>query len=184
MVAETLETLGVPHLIGGSLASAIHGEARTTQDADLVANLRPEHVVPFARALENRFDIDVEQIRRAIRENGSFNIFHREMIFTVDVYVPAANPLDRAQMERRRREKILDDPDRWAYIPSAEDTILQELRWYRIGGDISDRQWRDVLGVMKVQENTIDRTYLRRMAAVAGISDLLARAMSDAGMQA
>jgi hypothetical protein len=77
---------------------------------------------------------------------------------------------------------IATDPDRTAYVATAEDTILAKLEWYRLGGDVSERQWCDVLGVMKVQADRLDLAYLRQWAAQLNISDLLERAIKEAGL--
>jgi hypothetical protein len=87
-VTDALETLGVPYVIGGSLASAVHGVVRATMDADLVADLRPEHTEPLARALGDAFYVDVEAIRDAIHRRSSFNVIHLETMFKVDIFVP------------------------------------------------------------------------------------------------
>ena len=60
--------------------------------------------------------------------------------------------------------------------------MIHKLRWYRMGGGVSDRQWRDVLGVLKVGAGALDRGYLNRVAGDLGLADLLARALSEAGM--
>jgi len=62
-----------------------------------------------------------------------------------------------------------------------EDILLRKLRWYRLGNEISDRQWRDILGIVLTQEGRMDDPYLERGAQVLGVSDLLARALSEAG---
>jgi len=181
LVIEALEALDVPYLIGGSLASAVHGMARSTADADLVADLRPEHAEPLAQALSEAFYADVEAIGDAIRQRSSFNVIHLETMFKVDVFVHRQRPFDQAQFERRAAQVVASDPERTADVASAEDTVLTKLEWYRMGGGVSDRQWRDVLGVLEVQGERLDLTYLRRWAPALGVADLLEQALVQAG---
>ena len=91
-VTGILETLGVPYLIGGSLASTLHGMVRTTQDSDIVAEMRMEHLKPFVAALQDEFYIDDEMITEAIRRHSSFNIIHRETMFKVDIFISRMLP--------------------------------------------------------------------------------------------
>ena len=181
LVIDALDALGVPYLIGGSLASAVHGVLRATLDTDLVADLRLEHAEPLARALGGTFYVDAESIREAVLHQRSFNVIHLETMFKVDVFVVKKRPFHHSQMERRMAQVIATDPDRTAYVATAEDTILAKLEWYRAGGDVSERQWRDVLGVMKVQADRLDLAYLRKWAAQLDVSDLLERAIKEAG---
>ena len=144
-VTATLEKLGVRYLIGGSLASTVHGMVRTTQDSDIVAEMRPEHVEAFVRALENEFYIDEESITSAVAQHTSFNIIHRESMFKVDVFVPVLRPFVREQLSRARKQIFAVEPQVEALVATAEDTLLAKLEWYRMSGEVPERQWRDVL---------------------------------------
>ena len=180
LVADALEALDVPYAIGGSFASALHGVMRATMDADMVADLRLEHVAPFAQALGEAFYADAEMMRDAIRQHGSFNLIHLDTMFKVDVFAARPRDFDRAQLARRQLHLLSEDPERRAYVASAEDTVLSKLEWYRLAGESSDRQWRDVLGVLKVQGEHLDFEYMRRMAASLSVADLLSRALEEA----
>jgi hypothetical protein len=178
-VAEALEALGAPYAIGGSFASALHGVMRATMDADLVADLRPEQVEPLAAALGAAFYADVDMMRNAVLQHRSFNLIHLETMFKVDVFVARPRAFDRAQLARRQLQVLSQDPERHAYVASAEDIVLAKLEWYRLGGETSERQWRDVLGVLKVQGDRLDREYLVGMAAELGVTDLLYRTFEE-----
>ena len=97
-VTEILEKLGIVYLIGGSLASTLYGMVRSTQDSDIIADMRPEHIQPFATALQNEFFIDEEMIAESVERNSSFNIIHRETMFKVDVFIPRPRPFHESQL--------------------------------------------------------------------------------------
>ncbi len=181
-VTETLERLGVPYLVGGSLASSLHGTPRATQDVDLVAELRLQHVPALVAALEETFYVDHEMIRDAIRRRSSFNVIHLETMFKVDVFILKDDLASRQEMERRQVYRVLDNPPRDLVIASAEDIILQKLYRYQLGAGVSDRQWNDVLGVMKTQGGQLDMPYLTRTAALLNVEDLFQQACRDAGL--
>jgi hypothetical protein len=176
-VTGLLEQLGVPYVIGGSLASTLYGMVRTTQDSDVIAEMRSEHIQPFMAALQNEFFIDEEMIADAVQRNSSFNIIHRDTMFKVDVFIPNPGPFQGSQFARAQRQTFDLEPEVSANFASAEDTILSKLKWYRMGGEVSDRQWRDVLGVLKTREGELDLDYLRKWANELNVKDLLERAL-------
>jgi len=178
-VTAVLEELRVPYFIGGSVASTLYGMVRTTQDSDLIADLRPGHIRPLVLALEGEFYIDADLIADAVARRASFNIIHRESMFKVDVFIPPPDSFTKKQFTRARREILSVNPEVRAYVTTAEDVLLAKLDWFRQGGESSDRQWRDVLGVLKVQSGALDLDYLRDTAKELGLEDLLKRAMSE-----
>jgi hypothetical protein len=83
-------------------------------------------------------------------------------------------------MERRVRQPLSTESDRQAYFSSAEDSVLSKLEWYRLGGEVSDRQWRDILGIIKTQGERLDLAYLRHWAAVLNVTGLLEKVLREA----
>lgn len=140
-VIDTLETLGVRYFVTGSIASSAHGVARASVDADIVAELRPQHAPPLVSALQEAFYVPEARIRDAITRRGSFNVIHLETMLKVDVFVTKGRPFDVRAHERARPERLAKDEERRAWLASAEDTVLAKLEWYRRGGEVSERQW-------------------------------------------
>ena len=178
-VAAALERCGVRYLVGGSLASSVSGEPRATMDVDLVVALTQADVEPFLAHLGEGFYADEETLRSAIRARSSVNLIHRESSTKVDLFILGGTPVDDEQMERRVRLQVASAPDSFLYVYAAEDILLQKLRGYRLGNEVSDRQWRDILGIIGVQGRRLDLSYLRRGALTLGVTDLLDRALGE-----
>ena len=155
---------------------------RSTLDVDIVADMRLEHIQPLVAALSPEFYADDEMMMDAIERHSSFNLIHYETSFKVDVFIPKPRPFDQMQLERRALAAITTDPERSLYVTSPEDVILSKLEWYRMGGEVSDRQWRDILGVLKTKAGGIDLDYLRQWAKELKVSDLLERALTESAI--
>jgi len=173
-VTSVFDELGIAHTIGGSIASSMAGEPRSTIDIDIVAAIEDRHVSALVTALVGEFYVDAEAMRRAVRDRASTNLIHQDTSIKVDLFVAGGTPLDALQLSRRMPVQV---GGRVIYVHPPEDILLQKLRWYRKGGEVSDRQWRDILGIVRVQDSRLDRDYLAQHAPSLGVSDLLERAL-------
>jgi hypothetical protein len=176
-VSQLLAQLGIVHTIGGSLAASFAGEPRATLDIDLVAALEDFHVDPLVAALSPDFYIDETALRRALRERTSTNLIHHATQLKIDLFVAGGTPLDTQQLARRRAVDV--GGGRILPVHPPEDILLQKLRWYQMGGRSSDRQWRDIRGIIRVQGRRLDRAYLHEQAPALGIEALLTEALTE-----
>jgi hypothetical protein len=180
IVTRALEDLGVAHAVVGSLASSLHGIPRSTNDVDIVAALGPQHAQPLTAVLQDAFYVDEDMIRDAVARRAEFNVIHLGTMFKVDIFIPASDPVSRAQIGRATVITVDADPALTLRVASAEDTVVQKLLWYRGGGEASERQWLDTLGVLSVQGDDLDLDYLKQSTDAVGVRDLLDRALAEA----
>ncbi len=181
-VVKVFEQLGIPYHIGGSLASSAFGIARSTLDVDIVADIRADQVSDIAENLREEFYVDSDMIVSAIQNQSSFNLIHLETLFKVDIFPVKHNLFDRQAFSRRLQKAFSEDPSRQLFFATPEDTILHKLAWYKAGEEISDGQWNDVQGVLKVQGDQLDMAYLNRWAKELSVSELLKKAIDEAGI--
>ncbi len=176
-VLAALRDLGVRHFVGGSIASSSHGVPRSSIDADVVAELLPRHAAPLVAALREAYYVSEERVRDATLRRGSFNAIHLATMVKVDVFVSRDRPFDRRAFERVHTSTPEGGPS--FPVSSPEDTVLAKLEWFRRGGEVSERQWTDVIGVLRAGL-AADEGHLRQGAAELGVSDLLVRALEEA----
>jgi hypothetical protein len=180
-VADAFDALGVRFYVGGSVASSAHGVARASLDADVIADLEPQHVDPLVTALGDAYYVPLGRLRSAVTGRTSCNVIHIDTMFKIDIFVSKNRPFDRSAESRAKSETLGDVSTREFPVSSPEDVVLAKLEWFRKGGETSERQWWDVLGVLKVTPG-IDRAYLERWAAELGLTDVLRRALTEAGV--
>ncbi len=175
-VLGALDAAGAQHMIVGSFASTLHGEPRTTQDIDIVVRLDAEQLERFLAAFaETEWYVDHETARNALARHSMFNLVDFATGWKVDVIAEKPDTYSRAAFDRRIETEFLGTP---ACVATAEDTILSKLLWARLGS--SDRQIRDVVGVLAVAGDALDRDYLDRWATQLALGDLLERAERSA----
>lgn len=176
-----LERLQIPFAVGGSYASGARGVPRQTNDIDVLAALSESQRETFIKAIEADFEVTLEDVRMALDGHDpmrSFQLFHREELFKVDVFLGRFPDLASAELARAARIELL--PGIWAPCLSPEDIVIEKLLWYELGNRVSDRQWNDLVGVIEVQGQEFDRAYVRDWGAKLGISELVEEAFGEA----
>ncbi len=180
-IAEVLDDLEVRWFLGGSLASSIHGIPRATLDADIVADLRAPLVSAFLRALGKDWYMEEQSVRDAITNRSCFNLIHLGSAMKVDIFVPKLRRFEGGQFSRALRIPVAEGSTIKIPVCSAEDIVLAKLEWYRAGGELSDRQWGDILSVLRVNAKNLDFEGMRERAIELAVSDLLASALTQVG---
>lgn len=174
-----LEELGLAYHVGGSCASSIHGLPRQTQDIDMVVDMDLAVVPALIAKLERDFYLDPELLRDAVTSRASFNAVHYDSALKIDVFVRGIGAFDVEEFVRSQPVVVQGSPERHVVVKTAEDTVLRKLQGYRMGGEASERQWADVIGILRVQHGTLDSMYLERWSTDLGVDDLLRKAMQS-----
>ncbi len=179
-IARVFDDLGISYVVGGSLASSIYGIPRATQDVDLVAAIQHAHIDGIVGMLADDFYVDGDMIREALGRRASFNVIHLETMFKADIFVFRGDAWSREEMARARTERFeMSEGVVEVRFASPEDTLLHKLIWYKLGNEISDRQWQDIIGVLRVQGDDLDTAYLDRWAPLLDVRLLLMRAREE-----
>jgi len=178
-IANSLTRIGVSYVIGGSFASSVHGEPRSTNDVDVVADLRQSDADAFIAAIGPEYYVSRAAVVDAIRDGAAFNVIHTPTAVKVDIFVVGADGFDRERLKSRMPVAFASESDSVTlFVDTAENTILRKLEWFRRGGESSERQWRDVVGIMEAQAGRLDRVHLRDWAARLEVADLMDRLLN------
>lgn len=178
-VTAIFDAHDVPWVLGGSLASSHYGEPRTTTDADVAIVARGESLVSLLEELRERFYVPESALSMISLEGGSFNVVDSSRGVKADIFVLGDGVLDQRQIARRVHATIPGMPGA-CWITAPEDVVLRKLSWWRDTGG-SDRQWRDLVEVLRSVGRRMDLEYLGATAKEVGFEDELARALREAG---
>jgi hypothetical protein len=164
-IKALLEDAKIPYMIVGSFASTVHGEPRTTHDLDIVIDPSPPALDHFLAHIDmDAFYVDPDTARDALRRRAMFNIIDMRSAWKVDLVMRKDRPFSREELARRTEQEILG-----IVVPtaSAEDTIVAKLEWAKQG--VSERQISDVVGILRVRGESIDRAYVVRWVEALGL---------------
>ena len=175
-VISFFEASDIEYFVGGSVASTIHGEPRFTQGVDIVVRLKAHHIAEMQRSLGEDFYSSDVALNEAVRGRSCANLIHTQTGFKIDLMVSRDRPFEDSRFQRKQP---IQDEGGTFWVATAEDTILVKLEWYRDGGEVSERQWRDVQTVLMTQES-LDHAYLEKWATALGVTGLLEKALLDA----
>ena len=164
---------GIDYFITGSFASSVHGEFRATNDIDIVAVLDPERLESLLHELSATFLTDLDQARQALVHGGSFNLIHLSTYLRVDVF-PCVSAFNHEAL-RNAVTITLPGASETLRVASLDDIILSKLWWFRLGGETSETQQRDVRRLVELNRAQLDTAYLTRWARVLLVEDLLKR---------
>jgi len=176
---KVLDRLGISYYVGGSIASSTYGAFRATRDIDMELNLNPTHIDELVHSLKNEYYIDRDMILDAIKHKISFNLIHLKTMLKIDVFLLKERAFDQEAFRRKKENKIEESDRLTVFCLSPEDIILHKLEWYKEGNFVSERQWQDVAGVLKVQGDQLDKNYMKKWAKEIGVLDLLEKALQE-----
>lgn len=181
LAGAALEDAGIRYFLGGSLASSMQGDPRSTNDIDFVVDMTARQVAHLATALGAEFSVDEIGLRTASAIGQSTNVFYLPLFMKVDLIPRGHTPFDDAEFERRKAITVRGD-GATLWVKSPEDSVLRKLWWYVQGRSVSERQWRDVVAILRVGGGTLEDEYLAQWATQLGVEELLGRARAEASL--
>ena len=177
-LTDMLDKLGIIYAVGGSMASSVYGQVRFTQDADITVEPFYQKIDKLIELLKDSFYISRSAVISALQEHASFNIIHLKSAFKIDIFIRKERDFDRQVLARRKKIRLSELHSPFDVI-SPEDILLFKLEWFRDGGQVSERQWNDIIGIIRIQAQNLDREYLMIWAGRLGLSELLLKALGS-----
>lgn len=176
-VKRALDAAGIPHMLTGSLASSTHGSPRTTQDVDIV-------IAPTRESLERLLEefphddcyVSREAAQQALDSEGKFNVIDMTAGWKIGFIVRRSRPFSETEFGRRHEAEVLGST---MFVASAEDVVVSKLEWAKRGE--SERQLRDVAGILRTQGESLDRAYVERWVVPLALEQQWQRAREIAG---
>jgi hypothetical protein len=179
LLHDLFESIQVDYFITGGAAAILYGEPRTTRDLDVVIAIQPDRLDEAIACLERSgfYVAGIEDVK-----TGHLNVLqviHTDTIARADLMLSENTPFDLMQLERRQAISI--EEGSILYYASPKDVVLSKLQWRQQSQ--SEKQWRDILGILKVQLELLERDYLQDWATRLGVISELRIGSLEAGEQ-
>jgi hypothetical protein len=178
-VATAIESVGGAYFVGGSVASSLQGDPRSTNDIDIVVSLAANKVDSLAMALGPDFEVDREMLRQALLAGTSANAFFLPVLTKIDFFGVGRSEFDESEFARRC-PVVVGEAGESLVVKTPEDSVLRKLLWFREGGSVSDKQWRDIAAILRVSRAALDVAYMTTWAQRLGVATELTRAEGEA----
>ncbi|MCX7397827.1 MAG: hypothetical protein NT138_09160 [Planctomycetales bacterium] len=167
--ADALKTLGIPYFVTGSQATIVYGEPRFTNDVDIVIDLRVNQIPEFLQSFEREdFYLSESAVRSAVERRGMFNLIDSTTGGKIDFVVAKNSDFERSRFTRVRTLEF--STTELVIFASPEDVILKKMQWFT--KDHSDRHVRDILGVLRIQKDSIDLPYIESWLEKLGVTNV------------
>ena len=177
-LVAALDHADISYMVVGSFASNLYGTGRGTQDIDVVVSANADQIRTSLNGLsKNQYYFDVDAALEACRRKSMFNILDMERGWKIDIIFQKSGAFHQQAFSRRRAAQI-EGVDVFALTP--EDVIISKLEWAKMGASL--RQIEDVAGVLKVQQNSLDRSYVEKWITKLELTSEWARARQAAGL--
>jgi hypothetical protein len=165
-VLEALKLAKTPFMITGALASNHYGVERSTKDADIVLETALGDFPNFIRELGQELMIDPQVTFETITGSYRHIVELRGTPFKIELFLLGKDPHHQERFARRRTVRLSGlGAETW--IPTAEDVIIQKVRWGRL------KDLDDALNVLAVQGDKLDFAYIERWCRVHGTLERL-----------
>jgi hypothetical protein len=174
--------------LGGSIASSLHGMQQMAQDIDLVVNLHLQNLPSLLPLLKQHYAFDDDAFQEAIFQRTACSLIHLDTLMKVDLIMAKQGAFETA-LHPRIASYSLDERSPSLRLASAVEMILVKLRRYsqdllsRTDGMRDDAEWNDIVGMLKIQEPTLERDFLEEWARNLKIVEMLRQALVDAGAE-
>jgi len=172
---DLLNEADVPYMMVGSFSSNAYGEPRATKDADFVVDLDPEIRQQIIAQLPDAFEIDQQASFETVTGHTRQILKVPSIPFEIELFDISNEPFDQSRFQRRQKTSLEGHA---VWLPTAEDVVVQKLRWAKLGK--REKDILDAVSILRVREDRLDFDYIRTWCDELGIQETLEQALSRA----
>ncbi|RJP30659.1 MAG: hypothetical protein C4536_09535 [Actinobacteria bacterium] len=174
--AERLNSMRIPYMVTGAFAVTYYGKPRSTHDIDLIVEIDMSDTESLHEVFYKDFYASKEAMEEAVRHHSMFNLIHNETLTKIDFWMLEDTVFDRERFSRRVEGELRGAP---VFFSSPEDIVIVKLDWFKKTG--IHKHYEDALGIVLVQQDSLDFEYVRDWCERGSTSELLERLLGEAG---